>query len=289
MKYVKTSLVLGLVMAVGAVWGQGRANIEPVEKHYQYLENEVKNTRETIQKESEAYRKFVQEERAQHQSFLEWCVKIGGGLLAFLGVALTFFGWNTFKGIDKSRKELANLAKEKLSKYGEALKETEGKLYDARQNMIELQTQYQQYINFYRDADPKNGRYLIIGSKENLDEMKKGELVRFRKVFGITEDIETTEAIKAGLLYLSSYQTIIYRTSVTDGEDKNLETIVDIIKSLKDVPFVIYAAKGDRLTNDGATFKKVYELELVHMATNLFTLIENVASAYRIAKMLPKT
>lgn len=285
-KIILCILLPGMTLVMG--WGQKvDTKMEAIEKHYQYLENEVKNTRETIQKENEAYRKFIQEERTEHQSFLETTIKWGGGLLVFVGALLTFWGWNTFAGINKSRKDLESLATKELLEYGRALNEMQIKLGEARQKVGELESQYQQYINYYRNADPKNGRYLFIGTKEKLEQLSKEELLRFVKVFGTTEQLDVTEWGQ-GNLYPASYDVIVYRANVnTDGIDHTLERLVEDLKPYPHIPLVVYATRGEWLK--GGTEKKFYELELAHLANNPITLIDNVASAYRVAKMLPKT
>lgn len=288
MSHLRMVLVGALMLAAVTGWGQKRdLKVEAIERHYQYLEEETKAFREAVQKENGDYRKFIQEERAEHQQFLQTTYTIGGIIIAVVVGLLSFFGWNTFQGINKSRREIESVATSQLLEYSKSLNETQNRLYNAKQSLLDLEKKYQDYINYYRNADPKNGRYLFVGSKEKLEQMTQDELIRFVQVFDATEKLESEEILK-GNFYPASYDVIIYRSNVDkEGQDGILERIADIMRPFKNIPLVVYAANRDEWLK-GITEKKFSEHKLVHLANNQVSLIDNVASAYRVSKMLPK-
>jgi hypothetical protein len=287
-KNVQFLLIFCFLLMTGDLLGQKTAlKTEAIERHYQYLENEVKSHREAVQKESEAYRTFIETERSKHQEFLEKTYTIAGIIVSLVVGIFAFLGWNTFDGINKSRKDVEQLAISQIMEYAKSVNDMQSKLTDARQNLITLETQYREYINYYRNADPKNGRYLFIGSKEKLALMQQNELIRFGQVFGETEILYSDDFLR-GKLYPSSYDVVIYRSNAdANGIDDTLERLVEEMKPYPQVPLVVYATRGEWLKD--RTEKKLYELELVHLANNIVALIDNVASAYRVAKMLPKS
>ncbi|HRI60753.1 MAG TPA: hypothetical protein PK228_13540, partial [Saprospiraceae bacterium] len=217
MSYIKIFLILGLlIVAAGGLWGQKQdPRIEAIEKHYGYLETESKAIRETMQKETEAYRKFIQEERAEHQKFLERTYTIAGIIVVVVIFFLTFFGWSTFKGIRDSRKELEAIAAGRLVAFENSMADYRSRFSEAQQNLKNAESEYNHFLSYYRDANPKNGRYLLIGTKLKLEVMEANELIRFEKAFGRPEtaEIETFDIEK---FYPASYDLIIYRSNV-DG------------------------------------------------------------------------
>jgi hypothetical protein len=60
-----------------------------------------------------------------------------------------------------------------------------------------------------------------------------------------------------------------------------------VLRPFQNIPLVVYAANRDEWLK-GNTEKKFNEHKLVHLANNQVSLIDNVASAYRVSKMLPK-
>lgn len=264
------------------------AKLQAIEKHYEFLETEAKALRESFQKENETFRKFIQEERAQHQSFLETTIKWGAGLMTIVGAVLLFFGWNTFQGINKSREEIEAAATTQILEYAKALNESQARLHNAQQNMLDLEKSYQEHINFYRNANPKNGRYLFIGSKEKLEQMAQNEFKRFEQVFGQTETLDLSE-VGNGKFYPAVYDVVVYRSNVdSGGQDGTLERVIGLLDAHKNIPLVVFAANRDEWLK-GETERKFNERNLVHLANNQISLIDNVAAAYRVSKLLPKT
>jgi hypothetical protein len=271
---------LVLLLTTTSICGQksaADANLQAAEKHYQYLENDVKTYRETMQKENDAFRAFIQGERAEHQKFLERTVTYGGIIVALALGLMTFFEWRTFREINQSRKKIEAMATGQLLEYSKALSAAQTRLNSAHQDLI----------NYYRDSNPKNGRYLFIGSEEKIAEMRKNELSRFLQVFGTTEELELQE-VANGKLYPGSYDVIVYRSNVDEkGQDVVLERVVEELKHYPMIPLVVYAANRQEWLA-GNTEQKFYEHKLVHLANNQISLIDNTASAYRVVKMLPK-
>jgi len=280
-------LVLSLTMLTVGVWAQKPdPKIEAIEKHYNFLEGETKAFRETMQKENADYRSFIEKERSEHKAFLENTYKIAGIIVTLVVGLLTFFGLNTFQSINKSRRELEALATAQILEYSKSFNEGQARLQQAQQNFHDLENEYQQHINYYRSANPKNGRYLFIGAKDKLSEMSENELLRFVKVFGTTELLESEEILN-GKLYPVSYDVLIYRSSVdANGQDGVLDRIVTELRPYPNIPLVVYAANRDEWLK-GQTEEKFNSHKLVHLANNQVSLIDNVASAYRVAKLLP--
>ena len=290
MRYIKTILIFVIVLiGIHSVWGQKTdPKIEAIERHYQYLENESKAARETMQKETEAYRKFIQEERAEHQRFLERTYTIAGILITVVIFFLTFFGWNTFKGINDSKKELEAAAAGRLIAFEREMSDYKVRFGEAQQNLRQAESDYNRFLSYYGEANPRKGRYLLIGPKAKLEAMEPNELIRFEQAFGKPET-ESIEGFDIETFYPSSYDLIIYRSNVDEkGEDASLSRLIQKLKEFPETPIVIYAT-GQPEYILGETNKRLREYGLFHMATNPITLIDNVASAYRVAKMLPKS
>jgi hypothetical protein len=285
---MKTVLLFGLLAFTSSMWAQKPdPKIDAIEKHYDFLESETKAFRETMQKENEVYRSFIEKERSEHQNFLERTYTIAGVIVTLVIGLLTFFGLNTFTGINKSRREIESAATVQILEYSKSLNEAQARLQQAQQNFLDLENQYQQHINYYRNANPRNGRYLFIGSREKLDLMSQNELVRFVQVFGTTEQLDSDDAIN-GKLYPASYDVIVYRSEVDkEGQDGVLEQIVDELRPFPNTPLVVYAANRNEWLQ-GHTEQIFNQHKLVHLANNQVSLIDNVASAFRVAKLLPK-
>ncbi|MEZ4963766.1 MAG: hypothetical protein R2791_00880 [Saprospiraceae bacterium] len=288
MKYKRLFLFGVFLFMQIVIWGQSNdPQIDAIERHYQYLENESRVIREGMQKENESYRQFIQDERKEHQNFLQNTYATAGIIVSIVLGFLTFFGWNTFDNINKSRREIEKVATNQLLDYTKSLNEVQQKIFRARQNLIEKENQYQEYINYYRNADPKNGRFLFIGSKSKLKQMSQNELIRFVQVFGITEQLDSVEISKSNF-YPASYDVIIYRSEADEeGQDTVLERLTEELRSFQNIPIVVYATNRNEWLK-GNTEKKFNDHKLVHLANNQISLIDNVASAYRVAKMLPK-
>lgn len=285
MRYLKNTLVLGLLVLAGGVWGQEPdPKIEAIEKHYQYLESDSRAFRETMQKENEAYRKFIQEERASHQAFLETTIRYGSGLLALVGILLTFFGWNTFKGISESRKELETAAAGRLLAFEKEMSEYKLRFLEAQQNLKQAEADYHRFLSYYSEANPRKGSYLLVGAEAKLEAMKTNELVRFVQAFDMPV-MQTLETFLPEKFYPALYDLIVYRSNADEkGEDADLQKLVQKLKEFPETPLVVYTPE-----NIGPiTYAMLNEYGLFHMARSVVPLIDNVASAYRVAKMLPK-
>lgn len=283
LKYVNFALLI-LVFLIGGAWGPPDPRTEAIEKHYNYLESETKAFRESIQKEQEGYRKFIQEERAEHQKFLERTITYGGFLIALIGVLLTFWGWNTFKGISDARKELEKAAAARLALFNDEMAVNKNRFEAATQQFRDLEREYQMHLNYYRNANPRNGRYLFIGTDEKLEQMGQNELVRFAQVFSTTEKLSATE-VAQGKLYPASYDVLIYRSNAIKGEDGLLERIVSELRPYTHIALVVYAANREEWL-DGNTKNVFDSYPLTHIANNQISLIDNVAAAYRTCKLL---
>lgn len=282
-------ILIGLVTmgALSSGWGQTpNAQNLAIEKHYQYLEEDTKAFREAIQKENEAYRKFIQDERAEHQLFLETTIKYGSILLSLVGILLTFFGFNTFKGINQSRKELELAATGRLIAFEKEMAEYRIRFAEAQQNLRQAEADYNRFLGYYSDSNPRKGRYLIIGANEKLDSMKDDELLRFAKAFDKYETMSLEEK-NFEKYQLAPFSLIVYRFQPdSEGEDKKLQELLQNMSALPEMPIVVYAKQGERIVKD--TEAKLSKHGLYSIANNPITLIDNVASAYRVAKMLPK-
>lgn len=281
-------LVLGLLLT--ASWALGQKSdpkMEAIKLHYNSLEADTKAFREAVQKENEAYRKFIQEERAEYQKFLERTITTGGMLISLVIGLLTFFGISTFRGINESRKEIETVATNQLLEYSKALNESQNRLQNAQQNMRDLEKSYQEHINFYRNANPKNGRYLFIGTTEKLEQMTQNELVRFIQVFGETEKL-SSEDFENEKFYPVGYDVVVYRSNVdANGEDPVLVKLTNQMEMYSMIPIVVYAKDKSEWLNN--TTQNIFNARpLNHLANNQISLIDNVASAFRVSKLLSK-
>ena len=288
MGYYKLILIFGLVGVVSGVWGQKPdPKIGAIERHYQFLESQSKAFQEAMQKENEAYRKFIQEERGAHQAFLETTIKYGSGLLALVGILLTFFGWNTFKGISESRKELEAAAAGRLLAFEKEMSEYKVRFLEAQQNLKQAEADYNQFLSYYKNANPREGTYLFLGSKEKIKQMEENEITRFKQAFGETVPQEL-EQFDVDKFYPTLFDVIVYRSNVdSNGEDEVLQKIIKKLVDAPSVPLVIYA-NGVQEYIKGQTDQLLRKYCTFHLATTPVSLIDNVASTYRVAKMLPK-
>jgi len=285
-RFFRLLLTLSLLLLVSGVWGQKfDPKMEAIERHYNSLEGDTKAFREAMQKENEAYRKFIQEERSEHQKFLERTITIGGILISLVIGLLTFFGISTFRGINESRKEIESVATKQLLDYAKTLQDSENRLQNAQRNMRDIEKSYQEHISFYREANPKNGRYLFIGTSEKLNQMTKNEIARFSQVFGMIEKL-SSEDFENGIFYPIGYDVVVYRSNANqDGEDAVLLKLMEEMKAYSRIPIVVYASNKNEWLN-GQTQKLFNERPLNHLANNQISLIDNVASAYRVSKLL---
>jgi hypothetical protein len=257
---------------------------QATEKHYDFLEKESKAGREHFEKENEAYRTFIQKERSEHQTFLEKSYTIAGIIVTVVLGILAFFGLNTFNGINKSRKDLEVLATSQLLEYTKAFNESQSRLGAAQTDMRVLEQTYQQHINYFKNANPKNGSYLLIGMKDKIDVMKKEEIPRFEKALTKLGILYTDEEdMKSNFSMVND--VVIYRSNADkDGEDLILQELLKKLKDEGNIPILIYA-KGQPEHIKGNTDKALNEYGLFHMATNPVTLIENTSAAYRVSKL----
>lgn len=252
--------------------------------HYQYLEGEAKSLREAVQKENEAYRKFIQEERAEHQKFLERTIAIGGILISLVVGLLTFFGISTFRGINESRKELEKAAAGRLLAFEKEMSEYKVRFAEAQQNLRQAEDDYNRFVGYYSEANPRKGKYLLIGTGAKLEAMKTNELIRFVQAFDMPI-IQPLEDFVLDKFYPILYDLIVYRSNVDEkGEDIDLQKLVQKLKEFPETPLVVYTSENIGFV----TYDMLSEYGLFHMAKSVVSLIDNVASAYRVAKMLPK-
>jgi hypothetical protein len=289
MKFIQSRIVFLFLILSSPIFGQKSdpKNLA-IEKHYEFLETEIKNQRDAIQKENEAYRKFIQEERVGHREFIENTIKVGGGLIALAVAFLTFFGFDTFKSIRNSRKEIEIISSAKLIEYKEKI-ESNAALYEVQIQETKLklavaEQSYQKFINFYSSADPRSGQFVVIGDAEKIKEMKGNELYRFVQVFNLPDFIELgSEQWKN--FDPKKFDLVIYRSNVnSSGEDSDLEHLIDLLKTYSNIPLLVYA-KGQSEFIKGKTDLKLKD-SLFHIANNPVTLIDNTIAAYRVTKIL---
>lgn len=264
------------------------AKLQAIEKHYEYLENEMKAQRDAIQKENEAYRKFIQEERVAHREFIEYTIKIGGGFIALVLGILTFWGFDTFKGIRNSRTEIESIATAKFIEYKEQMdsntKLYEAQIEEAKSKLVAAEQSYQKFINYYSSANPRTGRFVVIGNAERLQQMKKNDLYRFVQIFNMPDFIELGSEEWSDF-NPANYDLVIYRSNVNEkGEDDKLESLIDLLKPHPDKPLLVYA-KGQTEFIKGQTDQRLKE-SFFHMANTPVTLIDNTITSYRVAKMV---
>ena len=286
-RFLRLLLYLSLLAKVSVASGQkSDPKMEAIERHYNSLEGDTKAFREAMQKENEAYREFIQEERAEHQNFLERAYIAAGIVVGVIGLSLTFFGWNTFEGIKSSRKEIESVATNRLLEFEKSMENYRLRYAEAEQGLKQAEIDYNQYLSYYKDSNPRKGRYLVIGTNERLKNMKVDELVRFAEAFDGFETMSIEEK-NFETYQLASFSLIIYRFQPdSEGEDSNLQDLLDAMSILPEKPLVVYAKQGERIENKTQT--KLSQHKLFSIANNPITLIDNVASAYRVAKMLPK-
>lgn len=248
----------------------------------------MKSAREGFQEENKKYREFIQEERAEHQIFLERTYKITGIVVTVVIFFLGFFGWNTFKGIQDSRKKIEEAATGRLVAFENSMNDYRTRFNDAQQNLKLAESDYNQFLSYYKDINPIKGRYLLIGATEKLEVMKTQEVPRFEASLGKLE-LLTTDEVQANGFYEGSYDVIIYRYSPNDkGEDAVLESILQKLKAGVSIPVLVYSV-GQSERIGGSTYDKLVDYGLFNMATNPVTLIDNAASTYRVSKLsVPK-
>lgn len=262
--------------------------MDAIKLHYDYLEKENQNLKEAQNKEREQFLSFVQKEREAHQSFLENTYRAVGIVVSVITLILGFIGWNTFKGIDASRKNLETSALAKLALLQKEFDIHSTKIEDAKQQMKRAEQDYQRFLEYYKNANPRKGRYLFVGSEKKLSEMKEDDLIRFTKAFDSPPEYMELENKDFEVHSLIGYDLIVYRSNVdTAGEDKDLIELVRVLKDIPDLPLVLYAKNNSEFTK-GTTEIEISELGLLHRANSQVTLIDNVASTYRVAKMLPR-
>lgn len=283
--FSRVLITLGLIMTMISAWSQqSDPKIKAIEKHYQYLENEIKSYREMLQGESKAYRTFIQEERAAHRDFLETSIKYGSGLLAIVVALLTFFGWSTFRGINESRRELESAAASRLLAFEKEMSDYKVRFLEAQQNLKQAEADYNRFVGYYSEANPRKGKYLLIGTKAKLEAMKTNELIRFVQAFNMPTLLHLEDFV-TDKFYPIHYDLIVYRSNIDEkGEDIDLQELVRKLKEFPETPLVVYTPE-----NIGQhTYSMLNDYGLFHMAKSVVPLIDNTASAYRVAKMLPK-
>jgi hypothetical protein len=287
-RFLRLLLYLSLLAKVSVAWGQkSDPKIEAIERHYQNLEIEAKSSREWTQKETEIYRKFIQDERAEHQKFLEYSYTVAGFIVSAIIVFLSFFGLNTFKGIRDSRKELEAAAAGRLLAFENSMSDYRVRFDAAQLDLERAKLDYNHFLSYYKDINPIKGRYLLIGLKSKLDIMSGQEIPRFETALGKL-DLLTTDELSTNGFYEGSYDVIIYRYSPNEkGEDVVLESILNKLETGVSVPVLVYSV-GQSEYIKGSTDEALKRYSLFHVANNPVTLIDNTASTYRVSKLLPK-
>lgn len=247
---------------------QDTIQVTAAEKHYEFLKEEIQN-----------YRTFIQEERKQHQQFLTWTVGIVGSLgLLLLGI----FGWRTREDINATKDQLINEARLQVEAEIKTLVESKSYLKEAElkyNKLTELVTQ---------KLDVESGKFLFVGSEEKIKSMQGEELLTFGKAINEPVLVSQIEDID-----LEDYDVVVYRSNVDDQhEDEYLKSVLlpelTYLKNKKQIiPLVIYC-KGRSEFLSGETEEAVNQYGLATIANYTTTLIDNTASAFRVAKLMEK-
>lgn len=243
-----------------------------------------------LKDEIKDYRQFIQQERIQHQQFLERTITLSGIIITLSVSILAFLGFGTRKEIRDNIKDIKKKASEDFeTKIQKAKNEFDKKAnqlllsHPAIQNVKDRFQAISDLVNQVLEA--KKGKYVIISESEELQRLKKEELEIFENslnrphlfISGGNEVLQPTE-----------FDVIVYRSKVDeDGEDLYLKDrlLPSLLRSEPRPPLVIYT-KRDRLK--GETEKKLSEYTMAHLANNTISLIDNTASAFRVSRLLNK-
>lgn len=222
-----------------------------------YLEY-IKAENSAVRAQVTELRKAIEQERKAHYEFVEGIYKwiaIGVGVLAALfGPFIVFLGWNSQKAVRKDLRE----AMEAIIKQPVIL----DKLLAIVNDELNLEKG-----TFYFFADNEQRKALqhecsLMASK------------------GLNVELKAPEASFKGA------DVLIYRF-LPDAETKEDPKLIELLQRLKankpSLPLVVYAPDGLRI--EGETLKVLNAHDLHHIANNRITLINSVASAFRVNQL----
>lgn len=235
--------------------------------------------------ESKDFKTFVERERKQHQTFLEWTYKTG---LALIGFAIALLGYIGFRIKEDAKEKLEALKKEAIEKakleFDKNIKVTfDNELQNTKADLVYLKNLIEKEI--YWD----NAKILVIGAKHdkgkvfNQLEMEL-EYIKNRKV-----DID--KEIYNSNLDLNSYDLILYKyTPLKPQEDKPEEDqdLIDLIEKMEKLsmmPLVVYAPEKD-IPRDTYTNKAVFAYKHQILAKSIFSLWSNTFDALMVKRTL---
>ncbi|MCB9051329.1 MAG: YtxH domain-containing protein [Lewinellaceae bacterium] len=290
-----TPLIIALFLS-SVLWGQQtNPPAENDKERYEFLKEELKDHRAFLEQEGQKYREFLMEERREHRIFLESYYTIlgaGAGIVAALAVGLfSFFGWRTRNDIREQLEEYKRSAQEKfqieVDKARNAFTQEVQEKFKSNPLLLDAEARYQALIQLVQQAvGLSNGKFLFIGVEEKI----KTELEKFTAFLAKP----TVKAWNNGLA-LEDYDVVIYYFDPIIMEEKsdngqpvtrdlNLEQLVEQLDGLKgSIPLVVYS-HGEWVT--GTTKDKLSTYSLHHLSNNPISLIDNVASAFRVAQLM---
>lgn len=279
---MKAKLLVFIFLSPLLLFGQENsaedtAQTNPEEMHYKFLKEEI-----------QTYRQFIQEERKQHQQFLGWTVGIVGSLGLLL---LGYFGLKNREDIQKTREVLLSNAQRELElEVKEARLEFEKEVqstFESNPYLKDAQQKYEKLTEMVsQQLAVEAGKFLLIANKEKAKDMKRAELPTFEKAINaltLSPDLDQVQ--------LDDFDVVLYRSGVDqEGEDAFLKNqLLPQLEQFKAqgvfIPLVIYC-KGRSEFLRANTEKAVNEYGLATIANYTTTLIDNTASAFRVAKLM---
>jgi hypothetical protein len=249
----------------------------PQEEHYEFLKEELT-----------AYRAFIQQEREQHQQFLTWTMAIVGGVTTFF---IGFLSLKTWSDVKKTKKEYLEEAQRKVDLEVQAArlefdKEVQS-IFQSDPYLKDAKLAYEKYTQMVsQKLAVEAGKYLLLVDESKRQGMEEQELQFFQKAINAP-----TITSSLGNIRLKEFDVMIYRSNVDEhGEDAFLKTtLLPQLTELKVqnilLPLVIYARGRDEFLKNN-TEAAINAYGLATIANYTTTLIDNTASAFRVAKLM---
>jgi hypothetical protein len=249
----------------------------PQEEHYEFLKEELT-----------AYRAFIQQEREQHQQFLAWTMAIVGGFTTFF---IGFLSLKTWSDVKKTKKEYLEEAQRKVDLEVQAARLEFDKeirsIFQSDPYLKDAKLAYEKYTQMVsQKLAVEAGKYLLFVDESKRQGMEEQELPFFQKAINAPTITSSLDNIR-----LKEFDVVIYRSNVDEhGEDAFLKTtLLPQLTELKAqnilLPLVIYArGRNEFLKNNTEAAINAYGLATIANYTT--TLIDNTASAFRVAKLM---
>ncbi len=245
---------MALVMVFIVVSAQPESKQQIVLTPEAYLEY-IKTENSAVRAQITELQKTIQEERKAHYEFVEGIYRWSAiGVSVLMGV-IAFLGLQSRQQI---RKDLDDFLKATVR---------DPVLLNKLLAMVksELSLESGAYLLFADES-------LHEGLQSDIQMLKeRGIKVALKKPGDSTKDADV----------------LIYRfnpENVEDGEDSSMKKFIDALqKEGLHTPFVVYAP--NRLWVKGSSLKALENYGLYHMANNSISLIDNVASAFRVSKL----